>query len=308
MNHSGDAAEQIVRMGLEGVEVAAKITGSAAKEIALLLIAALKNNDKDSLKLKGKARLGSMLKSGKPLEIISIRERDLAKFSEGAKEYGIVYCVLRNSKNNPDGLCDIMVKADDAPKISRLIERFEFATVDRARIDSEIAADKTAKTAEPKTGKSPERLAELDADQEPPDVYEIEKLLDDLLGSNEGKAKTDMPEPEKAAPVKTEPLKTGRGQPDSHPLASGGPEPGRTNPSAPTSDTRKKPEKTITNNKPSVKEEIREIKAARRQEETDTLKSEGRAETEKPKKLPTATTHQQPQRNKSKSTKPKGAR
>lgn len=32
MNPSGDAAEQVVRLSLEGVEVAAKITGSAAKE------------------------------------------------------------------------------------------------------------------------------------------------------------------------------------------------------------------------------------------------------------------------------------
>lgn len=43
MNHSGDAAEQIVRMSLEGVEVAAKITGSAAKEIGTFLVAALKS-------------------------------------------------------------------------------------------------------------------------------------------------------------------------------------------------------------------------------------------------------------------------
>ena len=37
MNHSGDAAEQIVRLSLEGVEVAARMTGNAAKEIALYL-------------------------------------------------------------------------------------------------------------------------------------------------------------------------------------------------------------------------------------------------------------------------------
>lgn len=37
MNPSGDAAEQVVRLSLEGVEVAAKITGSAAKEVAALL-------------------------------------------------------------------------------------------------------------------------------------------------------------------------------------------------------------------------------------------------------------------------------
>ena len=106
MNHSGDAAEQIVRMGLEGVEVAAKITGTAAKEIALLLLAALKSPEKSTggMKLMGKERLETMLKSGKPLEIFSLRDSDLKTFSQEAKRYGIVYCVLRNSKNTPDGL------------------------------------------------------------------------------------------------------------------------------------------------------------------------------------------------------------
>ena len=37
MNQSGEAAEQIVRMSLEGVEVAARITGSGAKNVAALL-------------------------------------------------------------------------------------------------------------------------------------------------------------------------------------------------------------------------------------------------------------------------------
>ena len=57
MTNSGDAAEQVVRMTLQGVEIAAKITGSAVKETALLLIAACKKTgNKDKLKLKGKAR------------------------------------------------------------------------------------------------------------------------------------------------------------------------------------------------------------------------------------------------------------
>ncbi|MDR2446736.1 MAG: relaxase/mobilization nuclease domain-containing protein, partial [Treponema sp.] len=135
------AAEQIVRMSLEGVEVAAKITGTTAKEIALLLMAALKNDSGGKLKTKGRARLESMLKSGKALEIFSVRERDLQTFVREVKRYGIVYCVLRNSKHAPDGLCDIMVKADDAPKINRLVERFKFAAVDKAKIESEIIRD-----------------------------------------------------------------------------------------------------------------------------------------------------------------------
>ena len=34
MYNSGDAAEQVVRISLEGTEVALKLTGSAAKNIA----------------------------------------------------------------------------------------------------------------------------------------------------------------------------------------------------------------------------------------------------------------------------------
>ena len=52
MNTGGEAAEQIVRMSLEGFEVAAKITGAGAKNIAILLYSILKEEQKT----KGKAK------------------------------------------------------------------------------------------------------------------------------------------------------------------------------------------------------------------------------------------------------------
>ena len=64
MNNGGDAAEQVVRLSLEGFEVAARLSGSAAKNIALLLVSVLKQEQKT----KGKARLTNMIKSGKELK------------------------------------------------------------------------------------------------------------------------------------------------------------------------------------------------------------------------------------------------
>jgi hypothetical protein len=203
MNHSGDAAEQIVRMSLDGVEVAAKITGTAAKEVALMLLAALKSPEKSAvggLKLKGRERLNTMLKSGKALEIFSVKERDLRTFTREAKRYGIVYCVLRNSKNTPDGLCDIMVKADDAPKINRLVERFRFAAVDVTGIESEIARDMAAGRSAEISAESLVEPARTDAVPErqevpeAPEINDVDQLLDELLGTGEGKA---VPEAEK---------------------------------------------------------------------------------------------------------------
>lgn len=51
MTNGGDAAEQVVRLSLEGFEVAAKLSGSAAKEIALLLISVLKQEHKPKARL-----------------------------------------------------------------------------------------------------------------------------------------------------------------------------------------------------------------------------------------------------------------
>ena len=47
MNPGGDTADQMAKMTLEGIEVAAKITGAGAKEIALLLYAVLKDQKKN---------------------------------------------------------------------------------------------------------------------------------------------------------------------------------------------------------------------------------------------------------------------
>ena len=139
MNPGGDAAEQVVRLSLEGVEVAAKITGNGAKNIALLLYATLKQEQKT----KGKARLTSMLKSGKELKVYTITQNDLAKFSQEAKRYGVLYCVLKDRQNkDPSAAVDIIARAEDASKIQRITERFKLATVNRADVSLDIQRDK----------------------------------------------------------------------------------------------------------------------------------------------------------------------
>ncbi len=152
MNTSSDAAEQLVRMSLNGVEVAAKITGAGAKEIAVLLYAIMKEQGKT----KGKIRLGNMIKSGQPLKIYSINDKDLQRFCTEAKKYGVLYCVLKD-KNATDGMTDIMVREADAAKINRIFERFKLANIDMASIETEIQKDKE----QPEADKSEEFLDRL---------------------------------------------------------------------------------------------------------------------------------------------------
>jgi hypothetical protein len=270
-------------MSLEGAEVALKITGAAAKEIAVFLAAALKSQS-SNLKLKGEARLVSMLKSGKALEIFSVKESDLSKFAQGAKQYGIVYCVLRGRAHSPDGLCDIMVKADDAPKISRLVERFKFATVDKAKIESDIARAKAEK--------AQEAQSQTDAEPAAPDKNDTEKLLDDLLGTDEGKTTPEKTEAEKSDAAKKAPVNPSPATTEKSP------------PSAPTSAS-KPAFARGTSSKPSVKEELREIKEVRAKKEADAPNRDAR-QAATPKDRITSTAHKQPQTGgKSKSKKSK---
>ncbi len=164
MNNGGDAAEQIVRLSLEGFEVAAKLTGSAAKNIAILLASTLKQEINQSHKTKGKARLSSMLKSGKELKVFAIQNKDLAKFTEQAKRYGVLYCVLRDKSNSdPNATVDIIARAEDASKIQRISDRFEFTTVDKVSIitnSEKSLAEKEARETELPTKTRGERAVE----------------------------------------------------------------------------------------------------------------------------------------------------
>ena len=140
MNTSSDAAEQLVRISLNTVEVAAKITGNGAKNVAVMLYAIMK----DQKQTKGKTRLNNMLKSGQPLKIYAVRDEDLQKFCTEAKKYGVLYCVLKD-KNAEDGMTDIMVREFDSAKINRIFERFNLANVDMASIKTEIEKSREEK-------------------------------------------------------------------------------------------------------------------------------------------------------------------
>lgn len=142
--NSADTADQMMKMTLEGIEVAAEIGlkagGTAAKSLAVTLYAILTDNKK----IKGRTNLDNMLKSGKELKVFAIHHSDLEKFCTEAKHYGVLYSVLKE-KNNTDGIVDIMVRAEDASKISRMVDKFDLATIDTKAIRESVLSQKDVK-------------------------------------------------------------------------------------------------------------------------------------------------------------------
>ncbi|MGN0245318.1 MAG: PcfB family protein [Lachnospiraceae bacterium] len=148
MNSNGDVAEQVVRLSLEGMEVTAKLTGTAAKHLAVLLFSILKQEQKT----RGKARLTSMIKSGKELKVFAVPQKDLATFVEHAKQYGVLYCVLKDKNNTaPDAVVDIISRAEDAAKIQRIFDRFGIGKVEQASITKEMDIEEQTIHTEEKT-------------------------------------------------------------------------------------------------------------------------------------------------------------
>ena len=267
MNTGGEAAEQIVRMSLEGFEVAAKITGAGAKNIAILLYSILK----EEKKTKGKARLTSMLRSGKELKVFTVKNADLRKFTQEAKKYGVLYCVLADRKNkDPNAEVDVIARAEDASKISRIVERFDLASVDTASIVTEAEKSRDAKGT-----KDGQPEPEIGVQEK----AEKDKLLDALMGKPVQKEE-NAPNPSVAKTEKS-------------PL------------SEPTSEQPKKSAEGATMTKaekPSVREELRKIKESRKEQEADASPTLDKEKSPDRAKKPPAgkTEHKQPQRKKKK--------
>ena len=160
MNTGGDAANEMVQYYFEAIKCAATITGKGAEHALGILLNEMKNHKQT----KGKARLNSILKSGKPLKIFTMQKKDLAKFTKEAKSYGVLYCALVNRKNkNFDDMVDILVRQEDASKIDRIVERFKLTTSNPAQIETEIQ-EEIAKKEENNIGVQTKNKEELEQD------------------------------------------------------------------------------------------------------------------------------------------------
>lgn len=124
MGTSGDVADQVVNMGLNGLEKGINITGKGAERVLAILLATLK----DTRNNRGKLKLKSMLKSNKELDIFTIKQTDLKMFTKKAKEYGLPFAVLCSKiVKSSDGVVDLLVRVEDAPKVNRIIDRFKLS-------------------------------------------------------------------------------------------------------------------------------------------------------------------------------------
>ncbi len=175
------------------------------------------------------------------------------------------YCVLTDRKNkDPNAEVDVIARAEDASKISRIVERFNLASVDTASIVTEAEKSKDAKDGQPEPDIGVQEKAEKD------------KLLDELMGKPVQKEENAQ----NPSVAKTE----------------------KSPQSEPTSEQPKKSAEgaTMTKEKPSVREELRKIKESRKEQEAEigTSDLDKSGASDRAKSANRKTEHKQPTRKK----------
>ena len=121
MNTGGDAAERLVRDSLMLTEEAVKLAGLGAKNLAAILVALAKEEEKTH----GPTRLTRLLRSGEELKLLPIKSEDLRQFRQLAKEYGVLFCPIKN-KSLDNGLNDILFPASAAASVNRVLEHMGY--------------------------------------------------------------------------------------------------------------------------------------------------------------------------------------
>ena len=143
MNTSGEVADLMAKEAIQMTESAVKLTALGVKNLAAIVMA-LANDDG---KTEGVAKLKQMLKTGKQLCIMQIKEADLKKFNAEAKNYGIMYRPVAD-KTNDNGLCDVIAFQDDIPRLNYIMEKLGYSATEHeiepeAPEQTEVTSDNT---------------------------------------------------------------------------------------------------------------------------------------------------------------------
>ena len=143
MSQGSDAAEQMVRETMIISETAAKLAGLGAKNLAVLLTLYLREEHQ----LKGETNLKKLLKEGKEIRVFCLDKDNLAEFKKHAKDYGIVYSALKQ-KNDDSRIVDILIKAEDTPRVNRILEKMNYPLPSEKKEDEQAKKSVSAARSE----------------------------------------------------------------------------------------------------------------------------------------------------------------
>lgn len=181
MDVSAEAADLVVKEGIQATESAVKLAGSGLKNVAALLLALAKQD----YKVVGKTNSKRLARDPAPAEVIPLKKEDMGRFQKFAKEYGVLY-FFAQKKGNESGYVNVVSNQNYAAQLNAVMEALGYPIPQKTQEDAE---PKKARTRAPQersysgrgSGLNPSQETERAIEQKP----SVKKRLEGLKAASE---------------------------------------------------------------------------------------------------------------------------
>ena len=172
MDVSAEAADLVVREGIQATESAVKLAGTGLKNVAALLLALQRQDNK----VVGKTSAKRLARDPAPAVVVPLKQEDMRRFQKLAREYGILYFIAQK-KGNDTGYVNIVSNQNYAAQLNAVMEAMQYPIPQKAQ---EGEPSKKAAPRAPQERSSPERGSGWNPS--PPEGTDIESVRARLEG------------------------------------------------------------------------------------------------------------------------------
>ncbi len=167
MEVSGEAADLVVREGIQATEAAAKLAGSAVKNVAALLLALAR----EDYKVAGKTSAKRLAKDPNPPTVTPLKKEDLSRFRTLAKQYGILYFIPKKRGVDTE-LYNVVSTEAYAAKLNAVYQALGYPVPDQERKEDTASKKAPSRTQPEKSSKERGNglKAQTRTDEEKPSV------------------------------------------------------------------------------------------------------------------------------------------
>lgn len=183
MDVSGEAADVLVREGLQVTETSVKLMASGLKNVAALLLA-IRRGD---YKIEGETNSKRLARDPTPPVVMPLRRGDMAAFRQAANEYGILYFFAQPRGKETEWV-DVVSSESYTAKINAAFQALGYPLPEQTQ---ENPASKKASARAPQENSSRERGNGLTPSQtrdvdDPPQKESVKRRLEMLKAASKG--------------------------------------------------------------------------------------------------------------------------
>ena len=158
---SGDAADEVVRIALEGTEVAVRLAGSGVKNLAALLVAWSKKEKKPY----GKTSMMKLLKSGDELQVITLNKEQYRQFKSEARRK-VLYAPFLNTKSD-NGEIEMVISSKSISLVNHILKKIGYGEPAKQESEPSEEAKKNDTPSRKSSPVVPSKSKETEKDAKP---------------------------------------------------------------------------------------------------------------------------------------------